>query len=189
MTASRKLLTAYMVFLHVLLIALMAEVYLLVAQNRSLKIKGTMAYHLDLAQLVRVGDTLPAFPALTMQGLPEFIAYDDSTKTYLVLVFNTTCPACKDNIPNWHQLAAGAHPSRCMVRGVSFHKLTATQKYVSELDLRFPVIVPLDSTFVRHYKPNAIPQTLLLGYGGVVKRIWLGILSEQDKLEIIRMLS
>lgn len=177
-----KRLFSYSVFLHLVVVALAVEVYILASQNKELKKEISAAGRQP--ELLKEGDAVPPFWATTVDGKSQEISYNESGRLHLLFVFNTTCPACKENLPNWNEISQKRNNRACAVVGVSFHSLELTKKYVLEKGVKFEVLVPRDSVFVKNYKPNAIPQTLLIERGGKVRKVWTGILSPENKKEI-----
>jgi len=181
MQTLKKLLT-YSVFLHLVVILLAVEVYILALQNKELKRELSAAG--SQPELLKEGDIVPSFWATTIDGRPEEISYNEPRKLHLLLVFNTTCPACKENLPNWIEISRKLDSKSCALIGISLHKPKTTQKYVLEKGVPFTVLVPRDSMFIKNYKSNAIPQTVLIESGGKVRKVWNGVLSSENKKEI-----
>lgn len=182
MEVFKKRVSAYQIAVHLIVVALAIEVILLAKQNRDLKLGLTDA-RVTVPQL-KVGDRVPPIYLLNLDSRTEQINFEDSTKVYLLFVFNTTCPACKSNLPNWKEIGHKVDPSRCLLRGISLHDIERTKRYLTQSGIDFIVGVANDSVFIKSYKLYQIPQALLIEHGGMVKNVWMGQLNEAYKEEI-----
>jgi peroxiredoxin len=169
----KKKIDYYSVFLHLMVVGLMIIVVILTLQNRELK-KGGGKSDPDL---LKFGDTVPAFSVISLDGIEQDINYTNRSKKTLLLIFNTTCPACLENSPNWMDIWKEHDSLKVNVIPVSLHKLERTIEYADKMALSYPVYVPKDSTLLKHYKLNAIPLTLMIGTDGNVEKNWAGILT------------
>lgn len=176
----KKKIDYYSVFLHLMVVGLMIIVVILTMQNRELK-KGGGKSDPDL---LKIGDTVPAFSVISLDGIKQDIHYAHRSKKTLLLIFNTTCPACKENAINWIELWKHYDTTKAFVYPVSFHKKERTAEYKKSFLLPFDIYLPKDSTLLKNYKPNAIPLTLLIGAGGIVEKTWAGILTPTQMDEL-----
>jgi hypothetical protein len=182
MQAFGRKVSPYGLALHLLVLGLAIVVVLLVRQNADLRqrLVGTPP------RILAVGDTVLPLALVTLDGRREVLRYEDPECLALLLVFNTTCPACRENLRTWDTLGAQVDTSRCVVRGVSLHPLEATRAYVGTQSVRFTVSVPEDSTALRSYRPTIIPLSLVVGNGGIVRMVKTGALKPEFVQEILR---
>ena len=165
----------YMVVLHLFLVGLAAQVLYLAKQNNDLRAAMQGPSGLE------AGDEVKPFEAVSMDGQQSKVSYDNPEKDTLLLVFTTTCPACKANQDNWRELYTRVGDQYRIV-GVSVDPRgkEATIPYIEEYQLPYEVVLPADAQgFPREYKVVAVPQTLLNGKGGKVKESWVGAIAEQ----------
>ncbi len=166
--------SAYTVFIHLVVISLGIEVYLLAMQNNHLKANTGNA---QLLSILKPGDIIHPISAMTMDGHDTLVSYEDSSRDYLLFVFSTKCHFCRENLPNWTTINREINGPRVSVLGISIQGLEETKSFVESNRLSFPVIVPSDKSFSQQYKISSVPQTILVHVGGVVNKVWDGVLS------------
>ena len=66
---------------------------------------------------------------------------------------------------------------------VSTDEETVAREFAAENELQMPVLVA-DSRELLDYRVNHIPTTIQIGPGGVVRNVWVGVLSEEALAEI-----
>lgn len=163
----RKQLSGYSVFLHLVLVALAAQVVYLVQQNQALK---NPAPRPQLA----AGDAMEPMPVQRLDGVETVLDFAASDGETVLLVFTTTCPVCEQNQGVWKDLYSRFDGHYDIV-GISVGDIPATQEYATDHDLPFPIFVPTEpGEFPSTYKISAVPQTILLDRHGKVKQKWSG---------------
>jgi peroxiredoxin len=173
----------YTISLHIVIVLLGIEVFILAEQNQQLKIEQAQGKG-ENPDLLKFGDAVPGLSTIRLDGGRETISYDDSSRLHLLFIFNTTCPACEKNLLSWIEMSEQINPEKCEILAISLHDMTSTRKYVSQKSIKFKVNVFENEDFLKRYKLNAVPQTLLIERGGIVKGVWVGPLSGVDKGEI-----
>lgn len=174
--------STWIAFIHLVVIVLGIEVYLLAMQNK--KLKDEIGKR-SVPEILRSGDIIPRFSAYDMEGKERLIGYNDLTKLYLLFIFSTKCHFCEQNLPNWADVSKSIDNNKVIIVGISTQDLDATRSYFQEKRLPFVVLVPKDKSFSKDYKINVVPQTILVGRGGIIRKIWEGVLDEKKKMEII----
>jgi len=164
---------------------LLTEVALLSVQNRELKSRLAM---LVGGEILSPDEIVPPFKARDVNGKEIEIAYGHGTLKTVLFVLSTTCKPCKQNLPNWSEIARKVGESRARVLGISLSSADLTQEYVLENGLSYPVFVPSDQTFARDYKPSSTPQTILIHRAGAVEKVWRGVLDSLQTEEILKRL-
>ena len=118
-------------------------------------------------------------PVTDLDGLDSELAYDDSPRDSVVLVFTTTCPACQKNLGHWRDLHR-RFGDRYRFVAVGLDSPEATRSWVEENDVPFQVVLPADRTsFRRDYGISSVPQTLVVSTDGRVKLTQPGVLSQE----------
>ena len=166
----------YTATLHVLLIALAALSLQLMAQNRALK-NPTIPEPPKL----EVGQTVASQPVLGLDGGTESLGSNpEDPRDRVLLVYTTTCPACRENQQAWKSLYAEAG-DRADIVGISLDGLEAARAYRDKHALPFPVRVPSDrDAFAQAFEVSAVPLTVHLSASGEVRGTWLGALGPDD---------
>jgi len=170
--AKRKI-DLYQMFLHLSLVVLAAVVVLMVMENRELRAPAAGG-----VDAIAAGDQLPPIVARDLDGEAVELAFDGRERETLLLVFTTTCPACRENLPRWVDLWQ-RFQDRYDVVGVAIDGAEATRAYVREHSLPFPVFLPEEpEEFPRRYGIPGVPQTLLVGTDGRVEAARLGSIAD-----------
>lgn len=168
----------YAIFLHVVLVAMALLIARLAFENHQLKQPPVIAQ-------LEVGDTVAPVSVNTLDGEEQTLQWaGGAAKERLLLVFTTTCPACRDNQATWRSLHERLGESVDVV-GISLDKPEATQVYRQDHALPFPVVIPKDlGSFSKSYEISAVPLTLHIGGDGQVKGTWLGSLSPEQVTDL-----
>ncbi len=180
----------FTLFLGVACAALAVLTLLLAWQNRSLKAELAAAAGATPAGALKVGDTLGAFDVVDAAGNKSPVTFDGQGKT-LLLVFSSTCGACRETIPVWNRLLADGVPSTVHIVGIQtdFQRAADANTAVPIPDLRFPVFGSVEPRGETMSKFPAIPAAALLDGKGAVKSVWFGVPSESQVSELRRALA
>lgn len=169
----------YSIVLHLALAALAILVVMLAAQNRQLR--GQV--DAEIPQL-RAGDVVEGVAAVGLDGAAETLAWSGGARDRVLLVFTTTCGACKANQGAWRSVYEQLG-DQVEVVGVSLDDVAATTAYREAHDLPFRVIVPADrDRFSTAYKISMVPTTVHVGSDGRVRSAWSGRLSKARLAEL-----
>ncbi len=168
--------------------AVLAVLTLLLArQNVSLKAKLSAAANAPPPGGLKVGDTLSAFDVVDVAGSHTQVALDGHKQTVL-LVFSSTCGACRETIPVWNRILAKGVPSGVQVVAIQTDfKITDESNGATALavpDLRFPVYGSAEPQGALMSKFPAIPAAALVDPTGVVKAVWFGVPTEVQASEL-----
>lgn len=130
-------------------------------------------------EAVAEGDTLEPMAVRALDGSERTLQPSGGRDT-LLLVFTTTCPACRENAPTWAELAARVGDDYEIV-GLSLDDPEATRAYAAEQGFRFPIVVPRKvEGFARRHGIPAVPHTLWIGDDGAVRASWVGQLDAEQ---------
>jgi len=118
----------------------------------------------------------------TADGKASTVSVTGQRKTVL-LVFSPTCGYCERNWPKWHSLLSRLGPGANVALvnvGADLPGAYLAQHQAAGQQL----LTRLDPVSRREYRFNLTPQTILVGSGGVVERVWTGALEEASIREI-----
>lgn len=170
----------------VIIAFLVGEVILLVIQNRELKY--TLEARTDPIKPLQAGERVDSFRVHTLSGDENTITYTDSTKKYLFFVLSTDCPHCLNNLKHWKEITSNNDNVNCDIFGISMSNLEKTNKYAAERDVSF-YLATADTTFEGKYKIAGVPSTILINGNGIVEKVWVGVLTSEQKEEIKNLMS
>lgn len=163
---------SYSFTLHALLVMMALLVAGLARENRQLK------QAMKPLEPLAAGAEAPAIAARDLSGQEETLELDAASQETLLLVFTTTCPACRDNQAAWRALTQ-ANQDRFQIVGVSLEDLETTASYREAEALPYRVLLPADNDrFSADYGINQIPLTFHIGRDGKVRDVWPGVLSD-----------
>ena len=124
---------------------------------------------------LKAGDHLEAFDVVDPAGTPVRIEFGDAAPKTLLLVFSSTCPACKSNMPTWNDLLTQPLPAGWRVVAIQ------TDDGAHATPLPFTVYgrnrehpAPLD-------RVPFIPATVVVAPTGEVLSSHFGVLSADDR--------
>lgn len=130
-------------------------------------------------QVVEVGEAAPGDLQLVSLASGDTLRLGDIPPA-LLLVFQSTCPACTRNLPAWRRLA-GRRPPGVRVVAVGLEEASTALRYVrSELPDALGVRPADAGRATRILGVDAVPSTLVLGRGG--RLLWrrTGMLGDAD---------
>lgn len=167
----------YLILVHLTVVVLTVEVFVLAKQNRELKLGGGLQKQVE----IRVGDPL------SLGDLVPLTSQDpmDSSGNQLLYMFTTTCPFCKQNIRSWEDLNSMALEKHVPVLGICLDTPEKAKRFVAENQITYKVYVPRDhAKFREEQRINSVPATILRTHDGHASRIWMGILHSEQMKEI-----
>ena len=175
----------YLVFLHLITVALGVEVYILGVQNQRMKER----------QDYFAGGSLKEGDAFVTDGLIAATAVrghsSEMSGRQLIFVFSTKCKFCKASIEKWHEIVLRAKKQNLTVFAISMDSVSITRLYVehnrlSDCDVFVPVNV---REFSRQNRIVGVPVTILRSQVGTVESVWTGSIEQQQKEEIMNKIS
>ena len=116
-----------------------------------------------------IGDTAPNFQLASIDGAPISLA--DLRGQPAVLVFWTAwCPVCKEEAPQFNQLAAQYEPRGVRVLGINIQdSLARTESGIKDFGIRYAVVRDADAAVARLYKVTGTPTIVFLDRQGTVR--------------------
>ncbi|MDP2885116.1 MAG: redoxin domain-containing protein [Ignavibacteria bacterium] len=175
----------YSIALHIVIVALGFELFVLARQNEELKERREMF----AVGSLKVGD------AFNVRNLSPVSTTKDAPAGFggrhVVFVFSATCRYCKANIEMWQRIALEGKKHNVVVYAVSVDSLLRTSRYVKENpNITYDVYVPSDiREFAKENRVSGVPITILRSPLGIVEDYWLGALSAKELEEILGKLS
>ncbi len=181
--SGQRLLTS---FIGLVFLAMAVALIFLAKQNHDLKaalpqLQEELGAARNAAASLKAGEVLEPLELPTLAGEVRRLAYDDPSTDTILLIFSPECPACRDNFDNWKKVEAAHDPRRGGLFYVSTAEPEKTVDFAKNHSLPDPVLLS-DPSALAKYKVDEIPMTILVGPGGVVKKVWVGTLS-RDALE------
>lgn len=116
-----------------------------------------------------IGDTAPNFQLASIGGASISLA--DLRGQPAVLVFWTAwCPVCKEEAPQFNQLAAQYEPRGVRVLGINIQdSLARTESGIKDFGIRYAVVRDADAAVARLYKVTGTPTIVILDRRGTVR--------------------
>jgi thiol-disulfide isomerase/thioredoxin len=153
---------------------------LVLAALASVGLAGNAAWasrHLPSLLPIRHGQVAPTFTLERADGKPGHVALAELRGQVVVLDFWATwCPPCLAMLPTMHELNAEWSP-----RGVTFVGVNsdggiepeALKAFLREHDVPYPVVLD-EGEVNRLYKVRALPQLIVVGKDGTIRKTFLG---------------
>jgi peroxiredoxin len=116
-----------------------------------------------------VGDLAPDFQLARLDGAQ--LKLTDLRGEPAVLIFWTAwCPVCKEEAPNFNQLATTYEPRGVRVVGINIQdSLARTEGGVRDFGIKYPVVRDADADIARLYKVIGTPTIIFLDRNGAVR--------------------
>jgi len=169
----------YGIFLHVALVALTITSLYGAHQNQKLR----QRLDPETVQL-EVGQQVKPVTVNSLDGDSRLLSWDDTNPDRLLLVFTTSCPACKQNQVFWQSLHRTLDNDVEIV-GISLDSPEATRIYREEHGLPFEVVVAADrEAFASAYEISVVPFTFHIAGDGSVQGAWRGVLTDANLTEV-----
>lgn len=125
------------------------------------------------------GARVPGFVSRSFgDGSEERVAFDGERKS-LFFLLGENCDECKTNVPRWNAVARAAE-GRALVVGLAIGRFQRIRWMLSEPGAEFPVLRFPSEDVLRAYGAFKFPQTLLVDEDGVVEKVLLGPLDEEQ---------
>lgn len=145
---------------------------------------ATQAGTLSGPAAARIGDIVPPFEAIDLEGNKIAVVYGQSSK-YLFYIFSPGCVACISQFPVWNHIATRAHTRNCVPLGISIVSGELTKTILEGSERNFRVLIMPNQAIQRSYRVVAEPVVMLISAEGVVEWVHYGTLAEVDVSEIL----
>lgn len=150
---------------------LLVENISLVLQNRGLLAAA--------APQITAGTQLKMLSGATLDGNLAPVGFPSGASKLLIITFSPGCPACQANQPSWVKLAAELKAKGIRTVWVSRDSIDVTKDYCLKHGMAFTDVLaePSHGTWVQLGLAR-VPNTLLIGNGGKVEKVWAGRLDQ-----------
>ncbi|MBI3195507.1 MAG: TlpA family protein disulfide reductase [Ignavibacteriae bacterium] len=161
---------------------LLAEVVLLVVQNRDLR--AQLDQITKEPEPLQKGEVVSGFEGVTLDGTSIRFDYKNPDKKYLFFLLSTKCGVCEKNLQNWNSIVSDQKDTNTLVYGISLEAEKKLEQYVSSKTPTFKIAMVNDTSFAKKYKVVGFPLTLLIDGSGKVIQTWIGMLTPEHITEI-----
>jgi len=132
------------------------------------------------------GKPAPTFELKTLDGQTVNLA---ELKGNVVLLdfWATWCPPCRESLPHVQSMAKNTELTE---KGLKVIAVNAREKedkvkpFMEQNNYSFTVAYDTDGATMQQYKVSGIPQTVVIGRDGMVKKVFVGYGGEQSAKEI-----
>jgi peroxiredoxin len=135
----------------------------------------------------QVGDIVPPFEAVSLDGKQVSIVYNGSSK-YLLYVFSTECGACVSQLPVWDKIAAQPKSKDYKKIAVSTESVEDTRASLSDKSFNFDILVMPNESIRRAYRVVAEPMVMIVSAEGKVEWVHYGTLTQNTMSELSSIL-
>ncbi|RSL32305.1 thiol-disulfide oxidoreductase ResA [Salibacterium salarium] len=129
---------------------------------------------------VHEGEVAPNFVLQNMDG--EEVELEDLRGKGVFLNFwGTYCPPCEDEMPHMEKQYEKYKDRGVEILAVNVGESDlAVERFVNRYDLTFPVLLDENKDVLDHYGIGPLPSTFLIDEDGVVQRVLLGGMTEEN---------
>ena len=129
-----------------------------------------------------VGDTVPGFDAVGLDGATHQVRFPKGSKTILLFML-AGCPACQKMVPEWNRMYA-RKPKDLTVYAVLLNQ--EPPGYFMATPVSFPILRSPGGDFAKTFKLSHVPVTLRVAAGGRVEDVGVGPIDALRLGEIFR---
>jgi peroxiredoxin len=127
---------------------------------------------------------VPSLSGTDLDGKDFTLSYSNDPRKVVLLVFSPRCGACTKNMPNWKAMLQSLDQNSYRIVAVSTVS-DGVKEYVGQQKLTdIPIISEVDPKSRVSYEMNVTPQTILINSDGVVEKLWIGVLSPDERNEV-----
>jgi len=132
------------------------------------------------AQALTIGTVAPEFTLPQLDG-DQISLSQFRGRPVLVNFWASWCAPCRSEMPALQQVATQYAGSGLVVIGINqLEDVPTVQGFVREFGLTFPIALDRDGVTSRAWRVYGIPQTYLVGPDGMIRKAWVGPVTEQS---------
>jgi peroxiredoxin len=132
----------------------------------------------------QVGDIVPPFEAVSLEGRQSQVVYDGSS-SYLLYFFSPDCGVCLDQMATWNRIAAQVKVKNYITLGISLKSTELTNMRLKGTDRSFDILMIPNEATKRAYRVVAEPLVMIVSSGGTVNWVHYGALTEAKLSELL----
>ena len=140
----------------------------------------------DIVRMVREGDELPEFAAMSIDGKEVRVAARGAGGT-LLFIYSPSCDRCEAGIQSWIKVSNKLRELQSATRivALSIEDSYTTVQHARKMKMPF-VVVPFPSVELqKQYGVTEVPLTLLVDQQGKVRAVWDKPLDEGEVGDVI----
>ena len=125
-----------------------------------------------------------AAPDFTLSGLDDKPVKLSSLKGSVVVLdfWATWCGPCVMSLPHIDQLHKDQSPHGLKVFAVNLQEDKDTVKtFIDQKKFSLPVLLDTNGDTAKLYKADAIPETVIIGKDGVIKKVFVGVTDDSEE--------
>ncbi len=137
----------------------------------------------DLPSPPQVGDSAPAFQAMSLDGERTVSLADYAGQTILVNLWATWCPPCRAETPYLQFVYEENKDRGLMIVGVSIDSpsaLDSVKDFLEEMGVTYDILLDPNTVSMDAFLPLGYPASYLIDGEGVVRFTKLGQIAEGD---------
>jgi len=132
------------------------------------------------AQALTVGTPAPNFRLPLLDG-GEIDLSALRGRPVLVNFWASWCAPCRAEMPALERVAQSYEQAGLVVVGINqLEDPDTVRQFVQEFGISFPIALDRDGTVSRDWRVYGIPQTYLIDADGVIRKAWVGMVTEDS---------
>lgn len=124
----------------------------------------------------RKGFQAPVFSLGTLSN--EVVSLKDLQGQVIIINFWATwCLPCKEEMPALAEVFEEYQDDKLAILAInstSQDSITSVERFTTEYQLPFPILLDRDGSIARQYNVTALPTTFFIGMDGIIKRVIIG---------------
>jgi thiol-disulfide isomerase/thioredoxin len=119
---------------------------------------------------------------LEKKTLPDSVLQQITEEKFFIVYLTSGCGACSDELPLLSELSANSPGIK--IFGIMSEDESVVKKYVSDNNIKFPVILDRNLDMLRNLKIEFFPTNLTIE-NGIIKRAYIGAPENKEKLSAL----
>lgn len=137
----------------------------------------------------RRGAVVESITGFDLRGRAVSIPFGQKSKQTLLFAFSPKCSHCAKNWPTWANIISSLPKDSVRVVLLNVSPYRVDQGYLVNHGVSaLPLLAAVAPKFLADFGFGATPQTVLVGQGGLIEKVWTGELGDNDADDIKRAL-